>query len=396
MTLSAIAFACALLVFMLSFQFGSYETMINASVKIHTGHLQIQAEGYQKNLDIWRVVSDPAAVVEALTDVPYITAYTRRASGFVLASSKERTYGVMVTGIDPEKEAQVSTLKNMVRKGRYLSTEDVNGETSGALVGKMLAENLRVQPGDELTLLGQGRDGSIAATVVTIRGVYSSGIDEFDRSTIQIPLSHFQETFFMRDAVHSVVLLCSSLGVVSDVKTMIQKKLAGRQFKYPLVTLDWDELTPGLKQGIQVDLISGIIMYLILVIVVAFSILNTFLMAIFERTREFGVLLAIGTTPPRLTRLVLMESAFITSIGILLGIILGIIITYYFQINGIYFAGAEELFGQFGISGRIYPKLSLLSIFTGPLAVFVITIMSALYPALKVRQFKPVEALAHV
>ena len=115
MTLSAIAFACALLVFMLSFQFGSYETMINASVKIHTGHLQIQAEGYQKNLDIWRVVSDPAAVVEALTDVPYITAYTRRASGFVLASSKERTYGVMVTGIDPEKEAQVSTLKNMVR-----------------------------------------------------------------------------------------------------------------------------------------------------------------------------------------------------------------------------------------------------------------------------------------
>ena len=92
----------------------------------------------------------------------------------------------------------------------------------------------------------------------------------------------------------------------------------------------------------------------------------------------------------------LMESAFITSIGILLGIILGIIITYYFQINGIYFAGAEELFGQFGISGRIYPKLSLLSIFTGPLAVFVITIMSALYPALKVRQFKPVEALAHV
>ena len=145
----------------------------------------------------------------------------------------------------------------------------------------MLAENLRVQPGDELTLLGQGRDGSIAATVVTIRGVYSSGIDEFDRSTIQIPLSHFQETFFMRDAVHSVVLLCSSLGVVSDVKTMIQKKLAGRQFKYPLVTLDWDELTPGLKQGIQVDLISGIIMYLILVIVVAFSILNTFLMAIF-------------------------------------------------------------------------------------------------------------------
>ena len=395
LTLLAIAFACTLLVFMLSFQFGSYETMINASVKIHTGHLQVQAAGYHKKRDIRRVVDDPAAVVKALSEVKNIKAHTFRASAFVLVSSKKRTYGVMVTGIEPEKEARVSTVKNLVRKGKYLS-ENGNGGIPGALLGKMLAENLQVRPGDELTLLGQGRDGSIAAAVVKVDGIFSSGIDELDRSTIQIPLHDFQEIFFMQGAVHSIVFMCSSLGEVPEVKAQIRPRVADEELKYPVVVLDWDELMPGLKQGIQVDLISGIIMYLLLVIVVAFSILNTFLMAIFERTREFGVLLAIGTTPRRLTRMVLMESTFITAIGILLGIIAGVIITYYFQINGLYFAGAEELLGQFGISGRIYPKLSLLSVFTGPLAVFVITILSALYPALKVRQFKPVEALAHV
>jgi len=105
--------------------------------------------------------------------------------------------------------------------------------------------------------------------------------------------------------------------------------------------------------------------------------------------------MAIGTTPARLTRLQLVETAAITILGIIIGMIMGILVTFYFQVHGIYFAGAAELLGQFGISGRIYPRLSILSILTGPTMVFIITIISALYPALKVRQFKPVEALAH-
>ena len=142
--------------------------------------------------------------------------------------------------------------------------------------------------------------------------------------------------------------------------------------------------------------IGGIIFYLLLILVVAFSILNTFLMAIFERTKEFGVMMAIGTAPNRLTRLLLLESASITVLGMITGIMAGILITFYFQTHGIYFSGMAELLSQFGISGKIYPRLSLLSIVTGPAAVFIITIFSALYPALKVKGFKPVEALKHV
>ena len=389
LTICAIAFASLLLVFMLSFQFGSYETMINTSVKIQTGHLQIQAREYQEKNDIRLVVPDPARIADILGTMPHIAAYTYRGQAFSLISSNERTYGVAVTGIDPEREAHVSRLKSLIREGGFLTAED----TSQALVGKLLAQNLRVKVGDELTLIGQGRDGSIAATVVQVKGIFSSGISDFDRTAIQIPLKTFQEVNSMQGAVHEVVIIADALRNIAEIKTAVQAGLSSLKLKKSLTVLDWDELIPGLRQSIEMDLISGLIFYLLLVLVVAFSILNTFLMAIFERTREFGVLMAIGTTPGRLTKVLLLESMTMTFIGIGTGFIVGSLITLFFQSHGIDISGASELLSQFGITGRMYPKLSWLSAVSGPLAVLIITFFAALYPALKVRRLQPVEAM---
>jgi len=389
LTICAIAFASLLLVFMLSFQFGSYETMINTSVKIHTGHLQIQADEYQGKRSIRLVVPDPERVAKLLDKIPKVAAYTFRGQAFSLVSSNQRTYGVVVTGIDPEREANVSRLKSLIWQGEFLS-EDARDQ---ALVGKLLARNLRVSPGDELTVVGQGRDGSIAATVVKVKGIFSSGIDEFDRASIHIPLKAFQEIYSMQGAVHEVVVIADSLRHIDKIKRSIKADLLSLGLKKNLTVLDWNELMPGLRQSIEMDLISGFIFYLLLLLVVAFSILNTFLMAIFERTREFGVMMAIGTTPGRLTKVLLIESMTMTLVGIVAGIAVGCLITVYFQSHGIDFSGASELLNQFGITGRMYPKLSLLSAVSGPLAVLIITFFAALYPALKVRRMRPVEAM---
>ena len=394
LTISAIAFASLLLVFMLSFQFGSYQTMINASVKINTGHLQVQAQDYQDKQSIHLVVNDPRAIGNILYKMKEVDAYTFRAKAFALVSSKERTYGVVVIGINPATEAKVSTLKNLIRRGSYLPQDYQNQASPPALIGNLLARNLHVGPGDELTVLGQGRDGSIAATVVRIAGIYSSGIDEFDRSSIHIPLKHFQDVFAMRGAVHEVVALGKSLKHIAKIKKELAEEINRRNLKHPLVVMDWEELMPGLRQAIEMDLVSGIIFYLILILVVAFSILNTFLMAIFERTKEFGVLMAIGTTPGRLTRLLLIESFSMTAVGIVIGIIIGCLATWYFQIHGIDIAGSSEILKQYGISGRMHPQLSLISAISGPAVVLLITFLAALYPALKVRRLRPVEALA--
>ncbi len=381
---------------MLSFQFGSYETMINSSVKIHTGHIKVQARSYQDKQNMHLVVTDPDKIGMILDQTTGIDAYTYRAKAFSLASSKERTYGVAVIGIDPAREAMVSTLKRSVRQGVYLPDIEPDQESTPALVGELLAKNLKVAPGDEIIVMGQGRDGSIAATVLNVVGIYSSGLDEFDRNTIHIPLPHFQDVYAMRGAVHEVVVVGKSLKHVSDIKRAIQAGIKQIHLEHALAVLDWEALMPGLRQAIEIDLISGIIFYLILILVVAFSILNTFLMAIFERTKEFGVLMAIGTTPGRLTRLLLIESLSITILGIALGIILGCLVTWYFQVYGIDISGTSELLAYYGISGRMHPKLSPLSAVSGPIVVMLITFLAALYPALKVQGLRPVEALTSV
>ena len=392
LTICAITFSGMLLVFMLSFQFGSYETMINASVTIQTGHLQVQARGYHDKKQMQLVIGDTGKIVEILQQIPQIKAYSFRALGFSLVSSMDRTYGALVTGIDPVNETGVSRLKQLMRRGSFLTP----GDLDRALVGSLLAKNLQVDIGDELTVLGQGRDGSIAATVVQVKGIYSSGIDEFDRASIHIPLEYFKEVYDMRGAAHAAVIIVNALGEVPDAKTKISSALSDTGFHDSLTVLDWEELMPGLRQGIELDLVSGMIFYVLLIIVVAFSILNTFLMAILERTREFGVMIAIGTTPGRLTKLLLFESMAMTLVGIFAGILAGCLVTYYFQVNGIDLGGSSELLGQYGISGRIHPKLSIWSISIGPLAVLLITFFAALYPALRVRRLKPVEAMVAV
>ncbi|RLC06323.1 MAG: ABC transporter permease [Deltaproteobacteria bacterium] len=389
LTIAAIAFASMILVFMLSFQLGCYETMINTSVKISTGHLQVQAKGYLDDKKIRLVIKDPDQVAKVLDTVKGIDAYTFRASGFSLVSSNKRTYGVVVIGIDPIKEARVSTIKSLIRKGNYLKKDD----EYTALIGEHLSNNLKVDINDELIILGQGRDGSIAAAVLTIKGIFDSGIDEFDRNVIMMGLKGFQETFSMGKSVHETIITADSLGDVARVKQEIKACFANAREDGYLAVPDWMEIMPGLLQGIQMDLVSGIIMYIILIIVVAFSIFNTFLMAVFERTREFGVMMAIGTSPLRMTKLVMFESICMTTVGIVLGIIVGSLVTLYFQNKGIYIAGTEDILKQYGIPDRLYPRLSLISASAGPLIVFMITFVSSVFPVLKLRKLKPVEAM---
>jgi len=392
LTLSAIAFAALILVFMLSFQLGSYEAMVNSSVKIHTGHFQVQVKGYNEKQNMRFAISSPKDIAAKLDKIKKIQAYTFRANGFSLVSSENRTRGVLVTGIDPLGEASVSTIKTLVKKGGYLDKND----TDKALIGQLLAQHLKVSVNDELTILGQGKNGSIAAGIVTIKGIFSSGIDEFDRSSIQIPLNYFNDLFYMQGSVHEIVCTAASLYDVSNIVKELKKDLPDNQDGKEIVLLDWKELVPGLVQGIKLDLVSAMIFYAILIIVVAFSILNTFLMAILERTKEFGVMLALGVKPGRLLKLVMMESSFMTLVGVSIGGALGCLLTLWFQIHGINLESASEILKEYGMSGTVYPKLSFISAFAGPVAVLFITLCAALYPALKVKKLTPVEAINSV
>lgn len=385
LTILAIVFASTLLVFMLSFQFGAYEEMIDSSVRLSTGHLQVQPTGYLNRPEMRKVIDDPDSLLKMVAALDGVDVAAVRSESFALAAGQKRSRGVMITGVLPENERRVSSLPDQIIKGRYLQT----GDAGMAVIGALGAERLQLDIGDECTLLGQGRDGSVAATVVLIVGIFRTGIDEFDRSTMQIPFSYFDEVFSMEGGAHRLVMITKKLADAGPIAAAARMtpEAAG------LAVLTWDELTPGLKQSIELDLISGIITYAILVIVVSFSILNTFFMAIFERTREFGMLMSIGTKPLRLVKIMLLESMAMTVVGLVVGIVLGIAITLFFSNYGISMGESSDLMAQYGIADRLYPRLSLLSVIIGPTIICVVTFFTALVPALKIPRMRPVEAM---
>jgi len=389
LTILAIAFSGLLLVFMLSFQFGTYDDMIELSLRVGPGDLQVTADGYREDEDIRKVVENPEAVGSILEGLHQVSAYTYRANAFSLLSSEKRTYGAMITGILPEREMAVTTIEKVIREGEYLPRESGNR----VLLGRTLAENLQSAVGDDIVLLGQARDGSVAAGVLRVAGIFSTGMPEMDRHMAMIHLDTFNELYFMRGAVHQVVAICDTLDHVPAVERKLKVALNNLNPRHKLVIWNWRQLIPGLLQGIKIDLFSGVIFYLLLIIVVAFSILNTFLMAVFERTREFGVFLALGVTRARLARLLLYESMFLTFMGLAAGMVGGALLTIYFSKHGIHISGAEEILRQYGLPEVLRPKLSLLSLWLGPAVVFGITFLTALYPALRVRFLKPANAL---
>lgn len=391
LTMGAIAFACVLLIFMLSLQFGAYETMINASLRIRTGHLQIQAAGYHEKQQMRDTVDRPGEINALLNDISGIRATTMRGNGFALVSSNDRSVGIFISGVDPLNEPRVTAMADWIRSGDWFSA----AAGLEAVLGHLLARRLNVTVGDELTLLGQGRDGSIAAGMVTVRGIFSSGIDAVDRDTMVMPLTAFQDLFAMGESVHEIVVVAALLEDAAPIQQKVRARLPSRASGGPLRVLDWKTLNPGLMDSIAMDLSMGVIMYGVLIIVVAFSIFNTFLMVIFERTREFGVLMALGTTPGRLVRLVLGESLWIALVGVAAGVAAGTLLTGYFQAHGIDLTGGSDLLAQYGMSGMMYPRLSMISVSAGPLTVLLITFLAALFPAFRVSRLKPVAAIAH-
>lgn len=386
LTLLALAVSTALLLFMFAWQNGSYDSMIRTAVSTTTGELQILHAGYHEKRDMRKAIDHPGPVRAFLQGLSEVEAFAARAEAFVLAEAGDRSYGVLVRGVEVDREPEVSSIRTLVREGRYFS-----GDGPEILLGSRLAENLRAGLGDQIVLLGQGYDGSVAANVFTLQGIVESGQPELDRTLAQIPMERFAETFFMQDRVHRIVVNCHSIDQLESVAADLRGYLA--ESAPDLEVLTWAELVPGLKQAIQLDLISGYIFYFLLLVVVAFSIMNTFIMAVLERSREFGILNAIGTRRTRMARILIMETAFLGLCGIIAGLALGISLTAYAQHAGIAIPHSEELLSRFGLPDRIYPKLSWLVCWLAPLLVLGITLLSGVYPVFRLLRLNPVRAM---
>lgn len=381
----SIGFACVVTIFVLALQQGSYNTMRESVLRLFDGFAQIQPPGYADDPDIRRTIADPRALAESTDRLSTVSVSTPRASAFVIVSHGPRSYGAAAIGVAPVTEAKVSVLARTIAKGRYMTLQD----SDAVVVGQALARNLKLSVGDKLTMLGGAYDGSIAADVLTVVGIFDSGAPELDRQVVQMPLKRFQEDFALGGRANLIALSGRRLAEfqtgLPDLHRIAQE--AG------LVLHDWTELQPAVYQHILLDVGFSSLLYASLIAVVVFIILNTILMSVLERTREFGMLLALGMRPAQIGRMVWLEILFLTGIGVAGGIAVGTAVTYWVSREGIVFSGFETLMRQWNMPSTFYPELNLISVLTGPLVIAGAIAVAGLVPYVHVRRLNPVTAM---
>jgi putative ABC transport system permease protein len=389
LTVGAMIFSNLILVFSISLQLGSYRMMIDNSLKSYTGHMQIQRQGYNEEPKMRSSIDDIIPLADEVRQRLGSDTVAARGAAFAMTSSEERSYGLQIIGVEPGFEPKVSTLPGLIKQGGYFSSIDAEE----IIIGSVLARNLRVDIGDELTLLGSGHDGSFAAGIAIVTGIFESGVADIDRSMAQLPIGYFQNLFGMEGGGHNIVINAPDLSLVAPVYQAVSDQIRKHE---KLVVLDWEQLQPGLKQAIQADFTSAWFMYGVLIVLVAFSVLNTQLMSVLERTREFGVMMALGVKPARLGGLVVTETAVMSGLGLAIGAVLGIAMTWYLSLVGFAYPGMEDMAERFNLPDRMYPSLSFTSIMLGPSVVFMFSLLASIYPAIRLLFLQPVAAMRAV
>lgn len=384
LTSGGIAFAVWLLVFSMSMQDGTFEIMVDNAARLALGHAQIQHPDYQDDPRMEYTITGSDRLRERAAAEQDVIAVSEQAHGFALASHGERSFGAQVFGVDYAREAAWSSLPGLVSEGRYLAGP---GE---AVMGATLARNLAVSVGDEIVLLGTAKEGGVAAALATVVGTFSSGQVALDRALMQIPIDDFREAWGLApDEAHTLVILASTVADSTEVAAALK---ADEQVQARV--LNWRELMPEAVQTIDVKFIGTLLFFALIAIIVTFSIVNTFMMTVFERTPEFGMLMAIGMKPGRIMGQLALEALFLALLGGVTGLLLSAALLAPLAEFGMPLpASATEALNAYNLPDRMYPRFSNTAAIASVLIMLVGTQFAAFIPALRILRMRPVEAL---
>jgi ABC-type lipoprotein release transport system permease subunit len=369
---------------------GSHDRMIEDVVRLNTGHIQIHEKGYQENETIDYAFQPPEAVSAFLENCPGISGYSKRIHAGGLISFKDDTAGTMVQAVDPSREKSVTDLHRLVLPGgRYLQ----DGESSRILLGEILAKNLGADVGDEIAIISQGFDGSMAAGKFIVSGLIRTGNPEYDRSLSIMNIREATALFSMGDYIHSICIRVTNIDSLETVKKGITDAVSGKN----LEVLGWEKLAPEIVQFIEMDNVSIVIFDVILLVVVAFTMLITIQMSVFERIREFGVMVSIGTKPGQVVFMVLGESFFISLLGAVSGVFLGWAMSWYFKVNPLDYTDYAGELSAWGISTTVFPTdATFFNMSVSAALIFTLTLLFSILPAFKASRINPVDAIRHL
>lgn len=386
LTIAASAFGLAAFVFLLSFVGGYLAQLVDNSTGYITGHLQIQHPDFRKQFDPALSLGDSDALLAQLRQRPEVAAAAPRTQAQVLVSSPTTTRNVMLLGIEPLAERDVTFIDRAIVEGRALGPAD----DRDIVIGRKLAERLNVRLGEKIVVMAQAADGSLASAAYRIGGIFATESEAFDNAIGYVTLQAAQRLLVMDNRVSAIAVKLKDRDTVDAFSTGLQQQFP----RYRV--LAWSEILPEVGQMIGYIRVMARIIVGIVFIVVALGVMNTLLMSVMERTREFGIMLAMGTSPGAITRLVLYESLVLAVIGVLAGLLVGGALVIWLGVTGIdltqYTRGLATIPGMTSV---IYPRLGVGAVVSPVLALLGVSLVAAVYPAWRAARLDPVLAIRH-
>jgi ABC-type lipoprotein release transport system permease subunit len=359
------------------------------AIRVLGGNIQIRAAGYREQVDSNPLIPLPndEAVVQAALANPEVTAAFRRIQTGGLLSNREGAFPLSIIGIEPDAEAPVSLIAENVTDGRWLTAADEDS----MLIGRGLADVMGVQVGDRITMVGTDAHKQNRQRTMTVVGIYDLGMPTLEKNSIYISLAEAQALFDLRGQSTEVQVNLKNLGQESLVVGALAPALPGYE------VASWAENYPELGAAITSKNFAMDIFSVIIEVIAGIGVLNLLLMAVFERTREIGLLGAMGLKPRQIATLFVLEGTMIGVVGVAAGVILGIAFNASFgQVGFDYssYAGLADYMAL--ISGRVYPSLGLGKIVERALTVLIITTLAAWIPAREASHREPAQALHYV
>ncbi len=385
----AMGLSMAMMVFYDGLMAGFNEAIYGNAIRVLGGNIQVHAAGYRENVAANPMLPLPndATVVQAALANPNVIAATRRINTGGLITNHEGAFPVTIIGIDPPAEQPVSLIAAHVATGRYLNASDADS----VLIGKGLANEMGAKVGDRITMVGSDIHKQNRQRTMTISGIYDIGLPDNEKTTVYISLAEAQTLYGLPGQSTEVDLTLKKVGEEAGIVAALAPKLPGYEVE------SWDKNYPDLATAVSR---KGAVMNVFSVIIIAIAgigVLNMLLMAVYERTREIGLLGAVGLKPRQIATLFILEGAMVGLVGVAFGAVLGLAANGSLGIVGLDFSSFSGLTSYTAlISGRVYPTLALDSLAARGVTVLIISALAALLPAVEASRREPAEALHYV
>ena len=374
------------MVFLGAFSRGMLNNMLENGKSVLIGDIQIHQKNYREDPSIDKSMEQVEKIRHLLkNNLSKDVLWTERIKVSAYVSNARHSSGVTLIGIDPEKEKMISFIGNSIIKGKYLEPDDKRG----VFVGKALLEKFNTKIGKKLILMTRSKNGKVVSKAFRIRGVYKAEMESTEKSYLFITMQGARNLLNMEKGISEISILIPEEENIDIVAKMLKKNLDKKLYSVET----WKDLLPMLEAYVRIFDGFMYIWYVVVFIAMGFGIVNTSLMAVFERVREFGLLRALGMKPWRVIASVLTESIFTLIVGIVVGNCLGMISVFFMKNNGLDLAFFGKGAEFFGMSRIIYPVLTLNDVISVNSVIFFLGIIVSLYPAIRAAQITPVEAM---